>query len=147
MRILMIAVTATVTAAAPLTVGQAQGLVVYPAKGQSTAQQDKDRYECHQWAVRQSAYDPARAAGYPQPPYGPGPLGGAARGAAVGAMGGAIGGNAGKGAAIGAATGALIGGFRRHNQQVQQQYQAAQGASAYNRALSACLRGRGYTIG
>src|ERR1700678_2430503 len=38
---------------------QAQGLVIYPAKGQSPAQQDQDRYACHRWAVQQSGYDPS----------------------------------------------------------------------------------------
>jgi hypothetical protein len=30
----------------------AQDILVYPAKGQSQTQQDKDRYECHTWAVK-----------------------------------------------------------------------------------------------
>jgi len=33
-------------------------LFVYPKTGQSTEQQSKDRYECHQWAVQQSGFDP-----------------------------------------------------------------------------------------
>lgn len=36
--------------------------VIYPAKGQSAAQQDKDRSECTQWARQQSGYDPRAAA-------------------------------------------------------------------------------------
>ncbi len=136
-------------------------LYVYPEKGQSPQQQQKDRGECHVWAVQQSKYDPAAPKAAPPPPPPTGPQGqavrGAARGAAVGAVGGAIGGDAGKGAAIGAASGALIGGMRRRDERraQEQQYQQAtaqqqavesQGMDAYNRALSACLAGRGYTV-
>jgi hypothetical protein len=35
-------------------------LFIYPSKGQSQAQQDKDRYECHQWAIEQTDYDPTQ---------------------------------------------------------------------------------------
>jgi len=141
----------------PLASGIAQEFFVYPAKGQTQAQQDQDRYECHVWSVQQSGFDPTRSStAYAQPasqaPQG-GLLQGAARGAAVGAVGGAIAGDAGKGAAIGAATGALIGNMRRNDQVRQQQYQSQQQAStnsaqraSYDRAMSACLQGRGYTI-
>ncbi len=153
----------------------AQAPYIYPAQGQSAEQQQRDRYECHGWAVSQTGFDPAnpQMAAAPPPTTAPPPssepqqgglLRGAGRGAAVGAVGGAIGGNAGKGAAIGAATGALIGGFRRRDQRqrqeaerqqyqaqqqsayAQQQQSASQGRDAYNRALAACLRGRGYTV-
>jgi Glycine-zipper domain len=126
---------------------QAQGLIIYPAKGQSSDQMSRDRYECHSWAVQQSGFDPTQAQGASQSPYGPSPLRGAARGAAVGAVGGAIGGDAGKGAGIGAATGALIGGFRRRDQMAQQQNISQQQGNSYNRALGTCLQGRGYTVG
>lgn len=132
-----------------------QQLYIYPTRGQSAQQQQRDRAECQSWAMQQTGYDPSR----PQtpPPSSQGPQGevvrGGARGAALGAVGGAIAGNAGKGAAIGAATGALFGGMRRadryqQEQAMQQQYAAAsaQQNANYNRALSACLTGRGYTI-
>jgi hypothetical protein len=32
-------------------------LYIYPSKGQSQEQQSRDRYECHLWAVQQSARD------------------------------------------------------------------------------------------
>ena len=32
--------------------------VIYPAKGQSAPQQDKDKYQCHGWARDQSGFDP-----------------------------------------------------------------------------------------
>jgi hypothetical protein len=152
----------------------AQDVFMYPARGQSQQQQDRDRYECHSWAVAQTGFDPSRASAAGAPPPLPPPpqqeaqrggfLRGGARGAAVGAVGGAIGGNAGKGAAIGAATGALIGGIRRRDQmereaQQQRSYQQQQAAAQanqgsanaaqrdkYNRARTACLQGRGYTV-
>lgn len=139
-----------------------QELFIYPSRGQSPQQQSRDRYECHTWAVQQTGFDPtaSQTAQMPPPtqqaPQG-GALRGAAGGAAIGAVGGAIAGDAGKGAAIGAASGALFGGMRRASQQSQQQQSqanwaaqqqaaAAQGRTAYNRALSACLSGRGYTV-
>ena len=77
---------------------------VYPTRGQSPQQQQKDQGECHVWATQQSGVNPAAMAPPPSGPTGQ-VAGTAARGAAIGAVGGAIGGNAGKGAAIGAATG------------------------------------------
>lgn len=34
--------------------------VAYPADGQSHDAQDRDRYECHRWAVGESDFDPSR---------------------------------------------------------------------------------------
>ena len=148
----------------PLAAAQSSDFIVYPAKGQSSAQQRRDRAECHVWAVDQTGFDPSTA----NPPpstittttqqgqaVGSGALArGAARGAAVGAVGGAIGGNAGKGAAIGAGTGALIGGMRHREatrpQTISQtnpaysEYQAKQ--NRYQRATKACLSARGYIV-
>jgi hypothetical protein len=36
---------------------------IYPKNGQTQDQQDRDRYECHRWAVGQSAFDPTQAGG------------------------------------------------------------------------------------
>jgi hypothetical protein len=129
---------------------QSGGLYVYPSKGQSQAQQDKDNYECHTWAVSQSGFDPSKpqttASTAPQGPQGH-VVRGAARGAALGAVGGAITGSAGTGAAAGAAMGGVGGGFQRRNARRQQQADAnANGQNAYNRALTACLQGRGYSV-
>jgi Glycine-zipper domain len=130
-------------------------LYIYPNKGQSPEQQSRDRYDCHTWAVQQTGVDPTRAqaSAPPSPPTTGGVFKGAARGAAVGAVGGAIAGDAGTGAAVGAATGGLIGGMKQRGQaQQQQQAQASQATqqqsalAAYNRALGACLSGRGYTV-
>jgi hypothetical protein len=131
-------------------------LYIYPTKGQSAERQSRDRYDCHRWAVQQTGFDPTVAQATQSPPPPPprgGVFRGATRGAAVGAIGGAIGGDAGKGAAIGAATGGVIGGMRQRQQARSQQqalaYEAAEQQNAYaeyNRALSACLSGRGYTV-
>jgi hypothetical protein len=128
----------------------------YPEKGQSTERQAQDRTECSQWATQQTGAGPTQAQASPPtapPPPGGGVVRGGARGAAVGAVGGAIGGDAGKGAAIGAATGALFGGMKRRSeaQGAAQQQSApaqagAQTTSEYDRALAACLTGRGYTV-
>ena len=127
-------------------------LMVYPAKGQSTEQQSKDRYECHAWAVKQSGFDPSTAQAAPanpQPQQRGEVLRGGARGAAAGAAIGAIAGNAGKGAAIGATAGGLRKGFQKidNNRNAQSQPAAsATGQDAYNRAIAACLSGRGYSV-
>src|SRR5881409_84412 len=121
----------------------AAGPFVYPQRGQSPEQQNKDSYECYGWAKAQSGVDPG-----PPPPaqagqHARGAVGGAARGAALGAAVGAIGGNAGKGAAAGAVVGGAAG--RRRSVMAQQQQQQAAG-SAYERAFAACMEGRGYTV-
>lgn len=133
----------------------AQNIIAYPARGQSQQQQERDRFDCYNWAVQQTGYNPQmQFAGStaPPPPVGGGVLPGAARGAAIGAVGGAIGGDAGKGAAIGAGVGGLFGGMRRREMEMQQyemQQQAAASAqrnAGFNRAMGACLQGRGYTV-
>ena len=128
---------------------------VYPGKGQSADQQKKDEGECHVWAVQQSKYDPtkppAQAAAAKPPTTATGTTPGAGvRGAARGAVVGGIAGDAGAGAAAGAV--AARGQSRRQNAaQAQQQQQAATqqqqaGMGAYQKARSACLEGRGYTV-
>jgi hypothetical protein len=39
---------------------RAQDSYIYPTKGQSQEQQDRGRYECHSWAVKQTGFDPSR---------------------------------------------------------------------------------------
>jgi hypothetical protein len=140
----------------------ADDLFIYPAKGQSAEQQDKDKWECRSWATKQTGFDPAsRITASTPPPTRQSPKGGlirgAAGGAAIGAVGGAIGGNAGKGAAIGAGAGGLVGAVRRNNQVRDEQYahqqwaqqnvaQYEQNRSDWIRAVKACLTGRGYTV-
>ena len=127
---------------------------IYPDRGQSYPQQESDKGQCYGWAVQQTGFDPANPQvamasppppqyyGQPQAPQG-GMLRGAAGGAALGAVGGTIGGEAGKGAAIGARVGTLFGGIRRVR---YQQNVMAQGRSNYERAFSACMSARGYTV-
>lgn len=122
----------------------AQQPYVYPAKGQSQQQMSKDEYECHQWAVSSTGYDPAAASG--AQPGRAGLVGGAARGAALGAIGGAIAGDAGTGAAAGAAVGAagrLLGNRRRR---VEYNHAKSAADQEFSRAYAACLEGRGYTV-
>ena len=133
----------------------AQDMFIYPGKGQSAEQQDKDEYECYNWARSNSGYDPANpAASSPAPAPAAKQTGGVARGALVGATIGVIAGDSSKAAGRGAVAGALFGGIKQHhtNQQTaqqQQQQQAGQSAAKkndYNRAYAACLEGRGYTV-
>ncbi len=141
----------------------ASELYIYPTKGQATEQQEQDKYDCHAWAKQQTGFDPSAGmvASSPPPSYQE-PTASVGRGAVTGAVGGAlIGGiandNWGKGAAIGALGGGIFGGARRSNQQAaqaqaqadwsrQQQAQYEQQRKSYNRAFSACLEGRGYTV-
>ena len=107
-------------------VNLAQDLVIYPAKGQSKEQMDKDKYECYNWAKQQSVFDPMQVPKASQPPPQQEPqkggLGrGAARGAAVGAAVGSLDGEMGEGAKKGAIIGGAVGGIRRREQQRQQQ--------------------------
>jgi hypothetical protein len=136
--------------------GAAQNIIAYPARGQSQQQQERDRFDCYNWAVQQTGFNPQMqqsGSTAPPPPVGGGALPGAAKGAALGAVGGAIGGDAGKGAAIGAGVGGAFGGMRRREAEAQQ-YQAqsqqaaanSQRSAGFNRAMGACLQGRGYTV-
>jgi hypothetical protein len=137
----------------------AQDIIAYPSQGQSQEQQQRDRFDCYQWAVTQTGFDPQRQTYAAAPTStapgqgGPTALRGAARGAALGAVGGAIGGDAGKGAAIGAGVGGLFGAMRRRDQERQQaQAQSAQTSAvaqqsgAFNRAMAVCMQGRGYAV-
>ena len=129
----------------------AQNLIIYPAKGQSQEQTEKDKFECYSWAKQQTGFDPMVASTAPQQSSASkdSTVKGAAKGAAVGAGVGAIAGDAGKGAAVGAAFGGLKGrNQRKQAEQVQQQQvsQANQKINEYNRAYSACLEAKGYTV-
>jgi len=41
-------------------------MMIYPVKGQSAEQQQKDEFECYQWAVQQTGFDPTKAQQTPQ---------------------------------------------------------------------------------
>jgi len=141
----------------------AQEPIVYPAKGQSNDQMERDKYECYQWAKGQTGFDPMAPPTATQPPpqtdaptasAGKGLVGGAVAGSLIG---GIADGNWGQGAAIGAAAGGLFGAHRKNSQKKQaaqqqdswEQQQAqiyAQRRHEYNRGYAACLTGRDYTV-
>ncbi|QOT77501.1 YMGG-like glycine zipper-containing protein [Cupriavidus basilensis] len=135
----------------------AQQPIIYPAKGQSPQKQSSDTAACQQWAKQTTGVDPvaiAQQSGQPAaPPQQGGRVRGAAGGAAAGAAIGAIAGDAGKGAAIGAVTGTAAGGVRQRRkneaaaeQQQAGQQQVSQEMATFNRAVGACMTGRGYTV-
>jgi hypothetical protein len=135
----------------------AQQPPAYPAKGQSQQQQTKDSTECRTWAQQNTGVDPAVASQPAPQQTGPAVGGGQrARGAVRGAAAGAVVGevandDAGHGAKVGAAAGVIAGGSRARrekraaNDAAQQNQQNAMGA--FNNAWSACMKGRGYTVG
>ena len=135
---------------------QAAGMLIYPSKGQSAEQQKRDEYECHQWAVKQTGFDPTQMSQAPRHQSATrrgGAIRGALGGALLGAGIGAIAGDAGKGAAIGAIAGGAGGGIRQRrqnraadeaNRRAVQNQQAA--INEYNRAKAVCLEGRGYKV-
>jgi len=144
-----------------VTLVHAQDLIIFPAKGQSAEQMEKDKTECYTWAKQQTGVDPiamaqAQASAAPATstaPQGEAVVKGAAKGAAAGAVVGAIAGDAGKGAAIGAAAGGMSGGARNRGKaaaaedaQKQADEKMKQDIANYNRAFTACLEGKGYTV-
>ena len=152
----------TVAALSLLSASVHAGLYVYPSKGQSAEQQQKDEAACHTWAQQQTGVNPQQIAeqstslaSYHQPEGGMrrSLFGGGARGAALGAIGGAIGGDAGKGAEMGAAMGAAAG-FFRHRRMMEEQHEFNQAVASkesaamdqFQQAYETCLRGRGYTL-
>ena len=150
-----IAVGCTLAVMIAASASAAQDPIVFPAKGQSDQQMEKDKYSCYSWAKGQTGFDPMQAPTATAPP--PEKKGGVVKGAAGGALAGvaigAIAGNAGKGAAIGAASGGIIGGARKaKSNKEQEQYAQDQAAgydqkrSTYNRAWGACMEGKGYTV-
>jgi len=43
---------------------------IYPSQGQSQEQQNRDRFECYNWAVQQSGFDPTTPSYASTPPPG-----------------------------------------------------------------------------
>ena len=147
------------------------GVLAYPAKGQTAAQQTTDETECYDWSKTQSGYDPkapppapapAQAAAAEQPAATGARARGAVRGAAAGAVIGEVADNdAGGGAAVGATVGVVAGGRQARKAQEQQKQAAAQQqqasaeqakasqqalADTFKKGMSACLESRGYTV-
>jgi hypothetical protein len=159
------------TPASGAAISSSLGLYVFPSKNQSDKQQTSDEANCFGWAKTRTGIDPMSVKPNVSAPQsssnavadaGKGaPVKGAVGGAAAGAAIGAVAGDAGKGAAIGATTGVLAGAAARRqakNQAAaneQQQQQASSQAAAasvvqqkteYNKAFSACMEGKGYTV-
>src|ERR671913_724630 len=145
-------VTALVAGSAMLASAALAQQYVYPAKGQSADKQKKDEYECHQWAVNQTGFDPTKApppAAAAPPPATGASRGSGARGAARGAVVGEIvADDASTGAAVGAV--AARGQSRRENraqaQAAGQQQASSSQQAGYSKARGACLEGRGYSV-
>jgi len=139
----------------------------YPKAGQTNEQQSRDHFECYNWAIKQTGFDPGQSAipedrrvrVVPMPPPGYDTATLAIAGAVLGAL---IGGHhhAAQGALIGAAGGAIAGAAsdtaRMEAARQQEEAYAARGQSrdaqleakafGFRRAMSACLEGRGYTV-
>lgn len=139
----------------------------YPKQGQTTEQQSRDHYECYNWAMKQTGFDPSqssipserRVKVVPMPPPGHDTVALAIAGAVLGAL---IGGpyHSGQGALIGAGSGALIGAasdatrqqyaeqmeeaYGRRDQALDARYEGK--SRDFRRAMSACLEGRGYSV-
>jgi outer membrane lipoprotein SlyB len=139
----------------------------YPVKGQTSEQQSRDHYECYNWAIQQTGFDPSqssipperRVKVVPMPPPGHDTAVLAIAGAVLGAL---IAGprHAGAGALIGAGSGAVVGAtsdasrqqyaeqmdeaYNRHDQALDVRYE--QQANDFRRAMGACLEGRGYRV-
>jgi hypothetical protein len=144
-------------------------IYAYPQNNQTPDQQERDRYECNAWAVKQTGFDPSAPNVPPHDRYrvvaaGPPPGTGTAIGAITGAILGAVVAgprDAGAGLVVGGVAGGLVGTAAEQQQRAAAEQQAAAindartaqevaaidaRASNYRRALSACLEGRGYTV-
>ena len=109
-----------------------------------TRQVAEDRDACHRWAVRDSGFDSGR--------FDDGAANkGAATGAVIGSIIGSREGNTGAGVLVGAVLGMMAGAAideqdrREAKAKAQREAELALRRSNYQRALSACLEGRGYT--
>jgi hypothetical protein len=150
------------TPIAPLT-----QLYFYPKEGQTNEQQSRDHYECYNWAVKQTGFDPGlseiptnqRIKVVPMPPPGHDTATLAIAGAVLGAL---IGGprHAAEGALIGGTSGAIAGAVsdsqRLESARQQEEAYAARDRARsaqldakvrdFRRAMSACMEGRGYSV-
>lgn len=133
-------------------------LIIFPAKGQSDATMEQDKFSCYGWAKGQTNFDPMKAPTTSTPPPSQTQKsGGIVRGGLGGAALGAIIGDSSKSAKRGMAAGGLIGGVRQSSannataQKTEEWKQSeannyANNRNQYNRAYSACLEGKGYTV-
>lgn len=139
----------------------AQEPIVFPAKGQSQEQMERDKFSCYEWAKNESGFDPMKPPPAMAPPPQPGGgLNDTFKGAALGAGAGALikrKGSRSKGAMTGALIGGVLGGIsdsskrrrERHRYEDYERQQAnayAAKRGTYNRAFEACMEGKGYTV-
>jgi uncharacterized protein YcfJ len=149
-----------VTLMSATNVAIANELMIFPAKGQSAETQEQDKFSCYGWAKGQSGFDPmAVPTTTTAPPKSK--QGSVAGSTAKGAIGGAVlgkivGGNK-KSAKRGALAGGLVGGVSRSSKNSKSERKQAEweqkeannyanNRNSYNRAYSACLEGKGYTV-
>ena len=138
----------------------------YPTRGQTQEQQDRDRYECYRWAVKQTGFDPGQAQLAPHQRVQVTPAAPPGSDVAAGAMTGAVIGSmvsrhdSGFGLVFGALYGAMVGAAAEQERErqaaaIQQHYDAKDAqkyarlekqSRDYQRAMTACLEGRGYTV-
>ena len=142
-------------------------LYFYPRSGQTNEQQSRDHYECYNWAIDQTRFDPGQSAipntervrVVPMPPPGYDTATYAIAGAVLGAL---FGGprHAAQGAIIGGSAGAIAGAAsdsarqesaRQANEAYasrdrQRDAQLQSRAFDFRRAMSACMEGRGYSV-
>jgi hypothetical protein len=126
---------------------------VYPADGQTAEQQERDQFECHEWATKDTGVDPVALAEANLGKEAPSDEEGAARGAGIGAMRGAAGGDAAAGAARGFGIGRMISVLKAKRRLREQQSAVTKDGDSihgqldkYDRAYAACLTGRGYSV-
>lgn len=132
------------------------GVFVYPKGEQDAAAQAKDTVECYDSAKQRTGIDPKAPppAAEAAPQQTGGAVKGAARGAARGAAVGAIADDTSKGASVGAAGGAMRGRQQQKKTNANAQQQAEQQAAAagaeqkatFNKAFSACMDARNYSV-
>ena len=145
---------ASIGALALMATGAYAAQYAYPAKGQDQATQAKDQAECTTWASQQTGYDPAKA---PKPGAASTPsLNSAQTTALLGAVSSGLGSHAGGnlGAAttlLGSGGGNSLGGATTPLNSFGAQSSPATPAqptpqAEFDRARSACLTGRGYTV-
>jgi hypothetical protein len=143
----------------PVAVAPQPTMYFYPELSQDEGRQDRDRYECYRWSVRESGVDPGMTpVRHVPPPRGAVRDGGeVVAGAATGAIVGAAVSSprrTGEGLVLGAIFGSLIGAAAQESR-----VQAAEAAHArrlahqqvpmdnFRRAMGACMTGRGYRVG
>jgi len=139
-------------AALPATAAEdLRALEVRGLRGQSAELARRDRYECHNWAVAQTHYNPSDphlaphqqiqvvAVADPPPPHDTvvGAMAGAMIGAAIGSPH-----DAAQGAVVGAIAGGAMGAASDSARQKQAQQSSAQGTAAHLGGRRGVLRGR-----